>query len=94
MKRLCGSKRSRSDWLKSRDRNTTYFHEKANARRRTNTLTKLHNSDGEWVEGTDDISDIVVVYYNDLFKSSNLVNGDFFVYVLIRLCRLINMKLF
>ncbi|KAL8093788.1 hypothetical protein AgCh_035608 [Apium graveolens] len=44
------SQRSKQLWLQVGDKNTHFFHVYASERRRSNSIQKLHNSEGEWVE--------------------------------------------
>lgn len=39
---------ARDDWLDFEDRNTRYFHNKVNKRRRKNRILSLKMSDGNW----------------------------------------------
>jgi hypothetical protein len=60
--------RSRANWLNHGDRNTTFFHNFASARRKKNFIKKL--KDGEnWVEGTDALKPLIFDYFNQLFSS-------------------------
>ena len=42
--------RSRSLWLREGDKNTKYFQRKASWRRKKNTISKLKDEEGVWVE--------------------------------------------
>jgi hypothetical protein len=44
--------RSRANWLQQGDRNTSFFHNFASARRKKNFIKKLKNDSNDWVEGT------------------------------------------
>jgi hypothetical protein len=60
--------RSRVNWLQNGDRNTTFFHQFASARRQKNQIKKLKNG-GVWVEGTHAFKPIILQYFTDLFNS-------------------------
>jgi hypothetical protein len=51
--------RSRVNWLQYGDRNTSFFHSFASARRKKNFIKKLRGEDGDWVEGTDQLKPLV-----------------------------------
>ena len=44
--------RSRANWLRHGDRNTTFFHQFATARRKKNMIKKLRVDNNVWLEGT------------------------------------------
>ncbi|KAL9679659.1 hypothetical protein QQ045_017525 [Rhodiola kirilowii] len=57
------AQRSRISWLSEGDNNTRFFHLKANARRRVNTLSVLIDKDGISHSNLDDIENVVVSYF-------------------------------
>ena len=68
--------RSRNCWLKSGDRNTSFFHEKASKRQQRNTITWLLDSNGNWQDEEDIMGHIFVEYFQELFTSSNPVVSE------------------
>jgi hypothetical protein len=63
------AQRSRANWLQFGDRNTSFFHNFASARRKKNRIIKLKNDDGDWVEGTDPLKPLILNYFANLFTS-------------------------
>ena len=63
--------RSKLHWLKEGDQNTRYFHGKASQRYRKNCIKRLRNKNGEWVDGEDQIAQLFIDYYSELFTTSN-----------------------
>lgn len=61
--------RSKSAWLKVRDQNSRYFHSRATHQFRRNEIRKLVN--GSWCKNEDQIADLFVDYFQQLFQSSN-----------------------
>ena len=61
---------SRNFWLKSGDRNTSFFHEKASKRHQQNTITRLLDSNGNWQDEEGVMGQIFVDYFQKLFTSS------------------------
>ncbi|KAL4295344.1 hypothetical protein GQ457_12G013630 [Hibiscus cannabinus] len=51
--------RSRVQWLKAGDRNTAFFHARANGRRKKNMVKGITDKEGVWVEGTDKVIEAV-----------------------------------
>ena len=64
----------RTDWLKFGDQNTKYFHCRAIERNKRNFITSLENEQGIWVEGEDQIGNLVTRYYSSLFTMANPTN--------------------
>ena len=62
---------SKLHWLKEGDQNTHYFHGKASQRCRKNCIKRLRNQNGEWVDGDDQIAQLFIDYYSELFATSN-----------------------
>ncbi|MCI07731.1 RNA-directed DNA polymerase (Reverse transcriptase), partial [Trifolium medium] len=50
------------------DRNTQYYHLKTVSRRRKNNVMMLRSEDGQWIEDTDQLHDLVSNFYQNLFK--------------------------
>lgn len=63
--------KSRAIWLKEGNRNTKYFHAKTKKRRARNRIIKLKNSMGQLVETEDEIEQVAVEYFSNLFETSN-----------------------
>ncbi|CAM8893848.1 unnamed protein product [Rhodiola kirilowii] len=62
--------RSRAEWLREGDRNTSYFHAKATRRKEINTITRLQNRDGVWVSDDNQIANLIKEYFTEIFSSS------------------------
>lgn len=73
---------SRNRWLKEGDKNTKYFHCRANQRNRRNLITGLEDDNGNWVEDDNgnwvedeaSLGRVVEGYFDQMFTTSNL-NG-------------------
>ena len=62
------AQRSRISWLKYGDKNTKFFHSKATQRRRRNHIQGVKNSDGIWVEEMEEIANVAITYFENLFN--------------------------
>ncbi|KAE8736154.1 hypothetical protein F3Y22_tig00000132pilonHSYRG00024 [Hibiscus syriacus] len=62
--------RSRVAWLKDGDRNSSFFHARANGRRKKNWIEGLENEGGVWCDRLEDIFGIASSYFSSLFRSS------------------------
>lgn len=62
--------RSKQLWLHSGDKNSRYFHASASARRRTNQITQLKNSQGQWVSWDDGLADHITEQFKHLFTAT------------------------
>ncbi|XP_075665201.1 uncharacterized protein LOC142634832 [Castanea sativa] len=63
--------RSRSCWLKSRDRNTAFFHTKASNRHQGNFITRIKDSNNVCQEEEEIMGRTFVEYFTKLFTSSH-----------------------
>ena len=63
--------RSHVHWMVSGDKNTSYFHNRASQRFRRNNISELRDRQGRLTSGNDEVSRMIVEYYNKLFTSSN-----------------------
>ncbi|KAL4383540.1 hypothetical protein GQ457_15G011040 [Hibiscus cannabinus] len=68
--------RSRVKWLKEADRNTSFFHARANNRRKKNLIKGIENHLGEWVEKVEDIFQVAQDFFSKLFQSNNGTSVD------------------
>ncbi|XP_075656605.1 uncharacterized protein LOC142626783 [Castanea sativa] len=74
--RVTQQQRSRVEWLKSGDLNTSYFHSRATHRNRRNFISKLVLDDGASVEDEQKIGEVLVEYFKSIFTSANPSNFD------------------
>jgi hypothetical protein len=63
------AQRSRANWLQFGDRNSSFFHSFASARRKKNYIKKLKNDNDVWVEGTENLKPLISDYFTNLFTS-------------------------
>ncbi|KAL0439752.1 UNVERIFIED_CONTAM: hypothetical protein Slati_2458200 [Sesamum latifolium] len=63
--------RGKAQWLREGDRNTPYFHARASARRKKNSISKLQNEEGDWCSSLEGIRQIISSYFHTLFQTSN-----------------------
>ena len=70
------NQRSRNCWLKSGDRNTSFFHSKASNRHQCNTILKIMDSNGEWKEDEEQVGRTFVEYFEKLFASSHPIISE------------------
>ena len=66
---IMARQRSRVDWLREGDRNTSFFHARASARRRTNRIKFLNKADGSICKDHEGIKSMVYEFYANLFIS-------------------------
>lgn len=62
----------RTEWLKSGDDNTKYFHTATLIRRRRNKVEALLNEEGGWVDDKEQLKNIMVTLYSKLFSSERV----------------------
>ncbi|XP_031116501.1 uncharacterized protein LOC116020159 [Ipomoea triloba] len=61
--------RAKQHWLKGADANTRFYHRYASARKKKNSLSRLKNDAGVWVEG-EALEPVVLSYFNHIFHST------------------------
>uniref|UniRef100_A0A803Q5L9 CCHC-type domain-containing protein n=1 Tax=Cannabis sativa TaxID=3483 RepID=A0A803Q5L9_CANSA len=64
--------RSKQVWLKEGDQNSKYFHAMATSRKRNNSIKRLQNDQGIWIDWENNLPSLMVDYFNNLFTSSSL----------------------
>ncbi|KAL0461310.1 UNVERIFIED_CONTAM: putative mitochondrial protein [Sesamum latifolium] len=62
--------RSKEHWLANGDGNTKYFHARASARKRYNTISRLKDPVGVWRDKEEDIQTILLKHFRSIFASS------------------------
>ncbi|XP_031107282.1 uncharacterized protein LOC116011973 [Ipomoea triloba] len=62
--------RAKQLWLKGADVNTKFFHRYASARKKKNSLSRLKNNSGVWVED-EGLHSVVIDYFDAIFTSNN-----------------------
>lgn len=58
-------------WLKEGDRNTGFFHNSVNSRRRKNQINRMQREDGTWCFDMQEIGIEIESFYQQLFTSSS-----------------------
>lgn len=58
------------------DKNTRYFHAACNARQRNNSIQKLIDENGRWVDWQNGLQILIHNYHNDLFTSAPTDVGE------------------
>lgn len=58
-------------WLREGDQNSKFFHLSAKARRKANHINSLKNSEGEMVRWDSCLQEMMVAYFNDLFRAES-----------------------
>lgn len=66
---IMARQRSRVDWLQEGDRNTSFFHARASARRNINRISYLVKDDGSKCEDKEEIKGTAQDFYKNLFSS-------------------------
>lgn len=64
----------KTKWSRHGDLNTKYFHYRATKRNKRNFISGLKDAQGEWIEGKDQIRELLVRYYSSIFSTSKPTN--------------------
>ncbi|KAL4347365.1 hypothetical protein GQ457_17G005960 [Hibiscus cannabinus] len=67
--------KSRSDWIKFSDRNTSFFHSRALSKRRRSRISMLKLSDGEWCSDNTILCENAVQFFTQLFQCAAPPHG-------------------
>ena len=68
--------RSRQEWLKHGDKNTKFFHSKAKQRERRNSIKRIKNNAGQLYDTEEDIAQVFVRHFQDLFCANSDIDMD------------------
>lgn len=66
--------RARTNWLRLGDKNITFFHRHAAAKKKMNQIHRLEREDGTFVEIESNIEDLARTFFHDLFSTEGV--GD------------------
>jgi hypothetical protein len=73
---IMAKQRSRVEWLREGDRNTSVFHARATSRRKTNKIDMLLRADGSKCEVQAELKGMVQEFYENLFSSEPCASVD------------------
>lgn len=62
------------DWFDEGDRNTRFFHNLVNGRRKRLSINNIQKSNGDWVEGNEQVAQEAIDFFKDQFTGSTDVN--------------------
>ena len=68
--------RARVEWLRAGDKNTRYFHMRANMRRAKNKIIALLRADGTTTNDVQEMKAMTNSFYNTLYTSEGTENMD------------------
>ncbi|KAL0411141.1 UNVERIFIED_CONTAM: putative mitochondrial protein [Sesamum latifolium] len=68
--------RGKIQWLKGGDKNTSFFHAAASTRKRINSIHRLRDAHGNWLEEVEDIQGWIKTYFRGVFRSGNPSEED------------------
>lgn len=65
--------RYKTNWLHQGDLNTQYFHAMVKARRRSQLVSTLKSTTGDWVSTLEDIRDLFENHFKEVYRCNNFV---------------------
>ncbi|KAL0303026.1 UNVERIFIED_CONTAM: putative mitochondrial protein [Sesamum radiatum] len=68
---LLWKQRSKAEWLREGDKNTAYFHARANERRKRNMISSLQSEEGCFTSDRENIQDIILRHFKTVYSSTN-----------------------
>jgi hypothetical protein len=68
--------RSRIAWLKEGDRNTKFFHRKANWRQNKNKIDRIKDDSGSWIDNPNEVKNCAMGFFKNLYTRDPLVNPE------------------
>lgn len=71
--------KSREQWLKFGDKNTKYFHATTLIMRQRNKIICIKGDDGNWLWNQDEMKELALQYFQQLFCHDNTVNNSGFI---------------
>ncbi|KAL4279285.1 hypothetical protein GQ457_03G012310 [Hibiscus cannabinus] len=73
---LYWEQRARANWMKSGDRNTSFFHKFASYRRKRNRVDRLVDDSGKVVNSNENLLRVATDYFKKLYQSNGPSNHD------------------
>ncbi|KAF7835872.1 ribonuclease H [Senna tora] len=70
------AQKARQMWLINGDRNTSYFHKIVKKRRSQNHISALLNDQGDWVSDYDQIEEMGINYFSNIFSEVQTLKSD------------------
>lgn len=70
-KEIFWRQRSKQFWLQHGDQNSKFFHSSASAQRRNNQIKRLQNNNGEWLDWSNGLDQLIFDYFSQIFAASN-----------------------
>lgn len=64
--------RAKQFWLHEGDKNTRFFHKYASVRKEHNKITKLKDDQGVWRETDQEIQEVIVNYFENIFQTLSM----------------------
>ena len=68
---LFWKQRSRAEWLEAGDQNSKFFHARASARQKKNSIHRLQNKEGRLEESEAGMARVIQEFFHSLFQSAN-----------------------
>lgn len=76
------SQRARLKWLEGGDRNSKFFHATTIQRRARNRIQRVKNGSGEWVEGKEEVFEVVLEHFTEVYNSDNPSLEDHYFHII------------